>query len=235
MGTDLTVVNAARISFFDESAQLTDKDKKLMNYLAKNKHWTPFEHNVLSVIVECPLAIRSQIHRHRTFSYNEVSRRYTSENIEFFEVKEGDFRAQDKKARQCSDGLIPKEDQVIAAMITEDLEEESRKVYHRLLELNVAREQARYWLPQHLMTKFYMTGNLRNWAAFLSLRLDQHAQQEVREVGLQIKAIIEERFPEAYNVIMKYLIKMDFDVWVDTHFANSNVNPETLKKAYEAL
>src|SRR4030067_2674197 len=104
MGSDLNVVNAARISFNTEVTELSDKDKKLIAYLADNEHMSPFEHNILTVIVECPLYIRSQIHRHRTFSYNEVSRRYTSENLEFFIPDI--IRKQAESNRQASSGEL---------------------------------------------------------------------------------------------------------------------------------
>ena len=85
MGSEETIVNAARVSFGNNNVtELSDKDKKLINYLAKHKHMSPFEHCILSVKITCPLYIRSQIHRHRTFSYNEISRRYTEKDMEFY-------------------------------------------------------------------------------------------------------------------------------------------------------
>src|SRR5579863_7226904 len=104
VGSDLTIVNAARISFGTESQVLEDKDKKLIKYLADNEHMSPFEHNVLTVIIECPLYIRSQIHRHRTFSYNEVSRRYTSDDIQFYIPDT--VRRQAASNRQASEGEL---------------------------------------------------------------------------------------------------------------------------------
>ena len=198
MGDDLTIVNSARISFAGESQVLSDKDKKLIKYLADNEHMSPFEHNVLTVMVECPLYIRSQIHRHRTFSYNEVSRRYTSENLEFFIPDT--LRKQSKSNRQASEGIV--EEPLVAEVIMKQAHERALQDYNLLLSLGVSREQARGVLPQNLMTKFYQTGNLRNWAHFVKLRLDKHAQGEVVEIAKQVKNIMLEKFPEATKALL---------------------------------
>ena len=200
VGTDLTVVNSARISFGGESTDLTDKDKKLIKYLADNEHMSPFEHNVLTVIIECPLYIRSQIHRHRTFSYNEVSRRYTSDNIEFY--MPDTIRKQAASNRQASEGELDPIGANTAIAIMKVQHEQALDAFNDMLALGVPREQARGILPQNLMTKFYMTGNLRNWAHFVRLRIDNHAQAEVQEIGKQVLAILEEKFPEATKALL---------------------------------
>lgn len=195
MGSDLRVVNAARISFGGESQQLEDKDKKLIKYLADNEHMSPFEHNTLTVVVECPLFIRSQIHRHRTFAYNEVSRRYTSDGIEFYIPDT--IRRQAASNRQASEGELDPIGANTAIAIMKVLHEQAEDAYNDLLALGVPREQARGVLPQNLMTKFYMTGNLRNWVHFVRLRIDNHAQAEVQEIGKQVLDILNQKFPEA--------------------------------------
>jgi len=200
MGTDITTVNAARISFNTEKQELDDKDKKLIKYLSDNEHMSPFEHCVLTVIVECPLYIRSQIHRHRTFAYNEVSRRYTSENLEFF-IPDS-IRKQSKSNRQASDGRVDNNSAISAIDIMEDAHKFALNQYETLLAIGVAREQARGVLPQNLMTKFYMTGNLRNWAHFVKQRLDSHAQEEVQLVGKQVLEILYDKFPEATKALL---------------------------------
>jgi len=200
MGTDITTVNAARISFNTEKQELDDKDKKLIKYLSDNEHMSPFEHCVLTVIVECPLYIRSQIHRHRTFAYNEVSRRYTSENLEFF-IPDS-IRKQSKSNRQASDGRVDNNSAISAIDIMEDAHKFALNQYETLLAIGVAREQARGVLPQNLMTKFYMTGNLRNWAHFVKQRLDSHAQEEVQLVGKQVLEILSDKFPEATKALL---------------------------------
>lgn len=201
MGNDLRIVNSARISFNNESEIITDKDKKLIDYLAVNEHMSPFEHNVLTVIIECPLYIRSQIHRHRTFSYNEISRRYTSENIEFFLPVS--IRKQAESNRQASNGELEEHEAKNAMLLIDKHHKDSEKIYKHLLSLGVPREQARGILPQNLMTKFYMTGNLRNWIHFVKLRQDSHSQQEVQDLAKQVLSILSEKFPEAVKALMK--------------------------------
>ncbi len=200
MGDDMRVVNAARISFGSLSDNLEEKDKKLIKYLADNEHMSPFEHNVLTVIVECPLYIRSQIHRHRTFSYNEVSRRYTSDNIEFYIPDT--IRRQAVSNRQASEGELDPIGANTAIAIMKVQHEQALDAYNDMLALGVPREQARGVLPQNLMTKFYMTGNLRNWAHFVRLRIDNHAQAEVQEIGKQVLAILQEKFPNATESLL---------------------------------
>jgi thymidylate synthase (FAD) len=200
MGSDLTIVNSARISFGTESQVLEDRDKKLIKYLADNQHMSPFEHCVLSVEIQCPLYIRSQIHRHRTFSYNEVSRRYTSENLEFF-VPET-VRRQAASNRQASEGELDPISANTALAIMKVQHEQSLDAYNDLLALGVPRETARGVLCQDLLTRFIMTGNLRNWIHFVKLRIDNHAQAEVQEIGKQVLAILEEKFPEATKALL---------------------------------
>lgn len=202
MGDDLTVVNSARVSFGVSKQVLDEKDKKLINYLAKHKHFTPFEHCSLTVLVECPLYIRSQIMRHRTFSYNEISRRYTSEDLKFYLPE---YRTQHKSSKQCSAGSLDPFLNDILQKHTEVSHQASLGLYSKLIDAGVAREQARGVLPQNLMTSFWMSGNLRNFSAFLSLRLDEHAQEEVRLIAEDIKAIIEEKFPIAGKALMENL------------------------------
>jgi thymidylate synthase (FAD) len=202
MGNDLTVVNAARVSYGKNKTDLDSSDIKLIHYLAKHKHYSPFEHCSLSVSIKCPLYIRSQIQRHRTFSYNEISRRYTAENLEFYVPTK--LRKQHVSSKQCSDGYL--EDH-----LNEDFLNEINKIhlqalhtYNILIDSGVAREQARGVLPQNLMTEFWMTGNLRNWTHFLKLRLDSHAQEEVQDIAKQISDIVNMNFNESYKALLSY-------------------------------
>lgn len=195
VGTDLTVVNAARISFANESQELTGKDAKLIKYLADNQHMSPFEHNMLTVRIECPLFIRSQIHRHRTFAYNEVSRRYTSEAIKFYVPKE--WKKQAKSNRQASDGALHDKGQEAVSILVDKANQKAYELYSILLDMGVSREQARMVLPQSLMTSFYMSGNLRNWVHFIQLRDSDHAQEESRLIARQVRSIIMDKWPES--------------------------------------
>jgi thymidylate synthase (FAD) len=201
MGDDLTIVNAARVSFNKSSDSLDERDKKLIRYLAEHNHMSPFEHCTLTVIVEVPLYIRSQIHRHRTFAYNEISRRYTSENLEFYVPDMGDIRKQSKSNRQASDGELDEDESMAVQAMMNKSHTECLELYNKLIDMGVCREQARGVLPQNLMTKFYMTGNLRNFAHFLKLRSHKGAQQEVQEVADQLRTILTEKFPQALEAL----------------------------------
>jgi thymidylate synthase (FAD) len=203
MGNDNTVVNAARISFNNKKDQLDEKDIKLIDYLAKNKHLSPFEHCSATFIIECPLFIRSQIHRHRTFAYNEISRRYTSEDLSFYVPKE--LRTQAKSNRQASEGELSLCANELALDAIKSHISESVKLYNSLIQHGVAREVARASLPQSLMTKFYMTGSLRNWAHFIELRIDAHAQKEAQLIALALSEAIRKDFPESFGALMKYI------------------------------
>lgn len=200
-GTDFMPCSAARVSFGneDKTGQDVDKDVKLMNYLAKHQHMTPFEHQSATFLVEVPLFIRSQIMRHRTFAYNEISRRYTDESLEFWIPDV--FRGQSKSNRQASDGVIEVAGGVENWQWYTGI---CLGYYNSLIEQGVAREQARAVLPQSLLTKFYMTGNLRNWCHFLSLRLDSHAQHEVQVVAKRIEAELTKLWPNSMAALMSH-------------------------------
>ena len=192
MGTDKTAVNAARVSFLrdDTEKDLTEKDKRLIKFLTAHRHTSPFEHMVASFKLTVPLFVRSQIMRHRTFSYNEVSRRYTSENIQLWRPKE--LRRQSKDNLQCSDGDL-RNDKALGIMnISLSV---SLQYYKELLASGVSREMARCVLPQATYTEFYMTGNVHNWVKFLKLRTDEHTQPETREAALVIQHMLFKLYP----------------------------------------
>ena len=200
MGSDASIVNAARVSFFKDNQSswlFNERDEKLINYLAKHKHTSPFEHVVATFRITVPIFIRSQIMRHRTFSYNEVSRRYTSDKIKLWHPDS--WRGQSDINLQCSTGEITDE---IASEIYQDALAISFKAYRTLLDRGIAREQARAALPQGAYTTFYMTGNLHNWVHFLRLRLDEHAQKEVRLLAQAIKDELAELYPASMNALL---------------------------------
>jgi thymidylate synthase (FAD) len=191
MGSDLRVVQSARISFGADSSELTDKDKKLIKYLAQHKHETPFEHCTMTVKIRCPMPISKQIMRHRVFAYNEISRRYTTKDIEFFVPPK--WREQSTDNKQCSEGEV--EGQELASLIYQNGIDDLLNRYDQLIYLGVSREQARFILPQGLMTEFYMTGNLRNWCSFVKLRYAKDAQGEAQEVAQQVRHLLLTHFP----------------------------------------
>lgn len=201
MGDSLAVVNAARVSFGGESQELSDKDKKLIKYLADHKHMSPFEHLTLTVKVSVPLYIRSQIMRHRTFAYNEISRRYTDKDMKFYIPI--NLRKQHSNNRQASEGYINSIDNHILGTAIMMHQERCLALYNQLIDQGVCREQARGVLSQDLMTEFYMTGNLRNWAHFIELRKHEGAQAEVQEVSKYIQDILIEKFGYAAEVLLK--------------------------------
>lgn len=193
---DFMPCSAARVSFGNEDKTGGDaeKDKKLMKYLAEHKHMTPFEYQHATFLIEVPLFIRSQIHRHRTFSYNEISRRYTDENLEFWIPDV--WRGQSLSNKQASTGVVTLEKDYYHTQTLGSL-----SVYNYLIENGVAREQARSVLPQSLLTKFYMGGNLRSWAHFIELRRDEHAQKEVQIVATRIAGKLRELWPTSCEAL----------------------------------
>lgn len=205
MGTDLSAVNAARVSMDKESewADLNGKqvlkkeDFGLINYLAKNKHDSCFEHQSVTLRLKVPLFVRSQIHRHRTFAYNEVSRRYVKDNLEFYWPDKWRKAAANVKQGSSEEEFVGKDEDNPLYLV-----EQTVDWYNRMIVEGMCAEQARILLPQNLYTQFYMTGNLRNWVHFLKLRLDPHAQREVQDIAKQCAAIIEPLFPVSYGALM---------------------------------
>jgi len=196
MGDDARAAQAARVSFLrDEDivmGEVSEKDRKLISFLIAEQHTSPFEHSTITFRVKVPLYIRAQVMRHRTFSYNEASRRYTSECIEFHIPKE--LRQQAKKNLQCStDDIVDLNDKMVKAM--RDHTDSAYRTYQMMLDCGVAREQARAVLPQNMYTTFYMTGSLHNYIKFLKLRLHPHAQPEIQELARAMKDMLSDIFP----------------------------------------
>lgn len=204
MGDDARAVHAARVSFLNDEDLLTsdghldEKDAKLVRFLLREKHTSPFEHSSLSVRMKVPLFIRSQIMRHRTFSYNEVSRRYTDACIEFHVPKE--LRKQATKNLQCSTNEAVDNNDMLVNSMRQHVDS-SYRTYQMLLDCGVCREQARAVLPQNMYTTFYMTGNLLNWIKFLQLRLHPHAQPEVQELAMGIVQLLKVVFPQTMEIL----------------------------------
>ena len=199
MGSDLTIVNSARVSFGAKKEELDAKDKKLINYLAKHKHTSTFEHNVVTFRFTVPLFVRSQHHRHRTWSYNEISRRYTDVNIQFYEPEA--FRTQHESNRQASNN-----EELINPILScgSDCDEMvgmhhqmSLDLFNRMIEAGVCREQARGVLPQNLYTEYYGTCNLNNLLKFIDLRSHEGAQWEIQQVAEACLDIADELWPIA--------------------------------------
>lgn len=212
MGTDLSVVNAARVSFGTEKEEVDEKDIKLINYLMAHNHSSPFEHCTLTFKFTVPLFIRSQHHRHRTWAYNEISRRYTSVDIQFYEPKR--FRTQHKSNRQASteelvDPIVEynRSGLPVSGLASEMVRahhNESIKLFNELLKSGVCREQARGVLPQNLYTQYYGTVNLHNLLKFISLRSHEGAQWEIQQVAEACLEIAEDLFPNSVQAFIKH-------------------------------
>ena len=209
MGSDLTVVNSARVSFGVRKDKLDKKDIKLIKYLIKHRHTSTLEHCVVTFRFTVPLFIARQHHRHRTWSYNEISRRYTDVDIKFYEPKQ--FRTQHESNRQASnvDELIDpveKYSGFSASHIVQAFHGYAFKQYERLLSLGVCREQARGVLPQNMYTEYYGTVNLNNLFKFIELRTHEGAQWEIQQVARACLHIIRELYP---NTVAMYSLARD--------------------------
>ena len=197
MGDDLTVVNSARVSFGVEKEELDGRDRKLINYLIKHRHTSTLEHNLITFRFTVPMYVRSQHHRHRTWSYNEISRRYTDVNIKFYEPQ--GFRTQHKSNRQASniEGLI---NPVLSCgsdfgEMVGMHHQMSLDLFNRMIDAGVCREQARGVLPQNLYTEYYGTVNLSNLLKFIDLRTHEGAQWEIQKVAEACLEIATDLFP----------------------------------------
>jgi len=194
MGSDLTIVNSARVSFGVNKSELDGRDRKLINYLIRHRHTSTLEHNSVTFKFVVPLYVRSQHHRHRTWSYNEISRRYTDKDLQFYEPSM--FRTQHKSNRQASnpeelidpswsriyDTVIPTCTRT-ASEVIRDHHKSSLKLFNTLIAKGVCREQARGVLPQNLYTEYYGTVNLNNLLKFIDLRTHEGAQWEIQKAA----------------------------------------------------
>ena len=194
MGDDSTVVSSARVSYLG-STKGAEQDEKLIRYLLKNRHTSPFEQVEFQFLVKCPIFVARQWHRHRTWSYNEVSRRYTAENIEFYFPKE--LRAQSEDNKQMSAGILINANSYIGVMETHAVL--SLNLYNRMIEAGIVREQARMILPMSMYTSFYAKTDLHNLFHFLSLRNHPHAQEEIRVYAQAIEELIKPIVPVSYK------------------------------------
>lgn len=196
-GSDLSVVNAARVSFnkisdFDELGEIYEKDEKLIKYLAKHKHFSPFNHAFLSFRVKAPIFVARQLVKHKFLPWNEVSRRYVTDEPEFYfpdwwrksssNVKQG---SSDEKA----------DIDWFAYDVKYYASEKPLSIYNELIDKGVCAEQARMVLPQNTMTEWVWSGTLGAWLDMLKLRLDPHTQKETRDVAIKIHEIVAALFP----------------------------------------
>ena len=200
-GSDLTVVNAARVSFAKESVELDSKDEKLIAYLAKHKHTSPFFHPQVRFRLKMPIFVAREWFRHTVgFSRNEISRRYVDTVPEIF-IPDG-LRARDKNLKQGSkEELIENNDELMEKM--KEWNDKSLEFYNFLLEQKVCPEQARMILPQSMQTEFIETGSLAAYGRLCGLRLDPHAQKEIRDLAQKVSELMEKAFPISWKALME--------------------------------
>jgi len=199
MADDISVVNAARVSFGARKTEMDDSDKGLIGFLMRERHGTPFEHNSFRFHVKCPIFVAREWFRHRIGSFNEISGRYTVlENASY--VPKGDYvRTQVGKPgaytfEQMSDDVADEASRVI------DIHNKAAfRTYNYLLERGVAKEVARVVLPVATFTEFYWTVNARALMNFLSLRMDETAQREIRDYAFVVADCFKDRMPITFD------------------------------------
>ena len=211
MGSDLSVVNSARVSFgkqssYDEGVcgvwSLPDADKKLIRYLAEHKHYSPFGHCFASFHVKAPVFVRAQLVKHEYLRVNEISRRYVDTEPEFYVPDVWRGRARDKK--QGSDGVsVWNHGQGTGYRDIEyEVMQDVKDLYTSMIERGVAPEMARMVLPQSMMTEWYWSGSLDAFANMCNLRLPEDSQYESRLVAQQISAEMLDLYPVSWNALI---------------------------------
>ena len=219
MGNDLSVVNAARVSFGKKSKLecidmvkgkfvLNHKDAKLIKYLAKHNHKSPFNHTFVTFHVKAPIFVARQLVKHEYMPWNEISRRYVDSEPEFYVPDEWRGRSADKK--QGSDGVVELPEY---AHIRSDWKgyagprnyyKTAFHVYNDLLKNGVCPEQARMVLPQSMMTEWYWSGTVYAFAKMCQLRCAKDTQQESREVAMQVSEYMEKLFPASWDALWEH-------------------------------
>jgi thymidylate synthase (FAD) len=196
MGDDLMVVNAARVSFAKESTEFKEQDTKLINYLAKHNHISPFFHPQIQFRIRMPIFVAREWYRHQIgFARNEVSRRYVSDMPECWVPT---FREKDEKVKQGSKDTIIELDDV-AKNVYDTSTRISLEAYDELLKLGVAPEIARTVLPQSMYTEFIETGSLAAYARLYKLRSSPDAQREIQSYADEIGKLLKDKFPVSWK------------------------------------
>jgi len=200
-GSDLTVVNSARVSFDKESSSLSDKDEKLIHYLAEHKHTSPFGHAFATFKVDAPVFVARQLIKHKFLRWNEVSRRYVDYEPDIYSPDFWRTRPDNKK--QGSGPAFGDTGQQLLQRDYADMMSMVTKMYERFIELGVAPEQARMMLPQSMMTSWWWSGSLDAFADMCKLRLGPDSQSETREVAIQIAEYMTDLFPVSWKALME--------------------------------
>jgi thymidylate synthase (FAD) len=202
-GNDLTVVNAARVSFDKESLEFTEADKKLVHYLAKHDHVSPFFHPQIRFRIKMPIFVAREWYRHTIgLARNEVSRRYVDTPPECWIPFPNEIRERDPRLKQGSKST-PVDDSDRIHSILSNQTNAALKTYHDLLENHVAPELARTILPQSMYTEFIETGSLAAYARLCRLRLNPAAQKEIRDYAEAISVCLAAKFPVSWEALQK--------------------------------
>ena len=231
-GDDLEIVNAARVSYAGRSNEVTSDDEKLIDYLMRNEHTTPFEMPEVLFRIKAPIFVTRQFMRHRTWSYNEVSLRYVDAPNEYYVPDT--LRGKPKNNKQGSSGIIEGELSEAALESFLDSVESSIKSYEYLQYLGVANEMARMVLPVCQMTEFYAKVDLRNFLHFLKLRMDPHAQQEIRELANQMHDAVQPYFPVTFKAWSSQVLKSSKFTENELEIINSALDLTEVRKNYDA-
>ena len=201
MGTDLTVVNAARVSFSKRKFTFEDNDEKLIEYLAKHNHWSPFAHCSLQFRIKAPIFVARQLVKHQVgLVWNEVSRRYVSDEPEFYIP----FMWR-KRAKNIKQGSSSEE---VEWDIT-DFVKKSKELYKEMIDEDIAPELARMILPQNMMTEWYWSGTLYAFARVCALRLEEHSQVETQQVAREIHYHTKHAFPKSWKYLLTNVVNLD--------------------------
>ncbi len=208
MGSDLTVVNAARCSYDKRSDELTEKDVRLIKYLAKHGHTSPFRHATLQFEVYAPLMVARQHWKyvvgsdHTMDAWNESSRRYVTEEPTFYIPRQGEWRSAPENSKQGSGGPLPTDDGQWTALLME-YAEEGVALYEQAIKEGICAEQARLFLPAYGMyVRYYWTASLQSVAHFLNQRLSHDAQAEIQSYALAVYELVKEKFPVSINELV---------------------------------
>jgi thymidylate synthase (FAD) len=203
-GDDLLVSNSARVSFGKWKAELDEADEKLIRYLARNGHFSPFTHPQITLRVTAPIMVARQLFRHVVgLTINEVSRRYIDTPPEFYDPDPMPWRARADRVKQGSGGRLPIEGMIAADAVYREALDAAANAYRTLLDVGVCPEMARLVLPVATMTQWVWTGSLAAYARVCRLRSDGHAQAETQEVAARISAVCAGLFPVSWAALME--------------------------------
>ena len=204
MGSDASVVNAARVSFGKRIKEMSEGDTKLIRYLAKHNHWSPFGHASVQFRIKAPIFVARQLVKHQVgLTWNEISRRYVDYEPEFYEVDSWRGRPINKKQGSSEEEIEWIDRGTRTDALQSQVETIALKNYNRMLEAGIAPEQARMILPQSMMTEWYWSGTLYAFARVCNLRCAEDAQYETRIVANLINDECEKLFPISWIELRK--------------------------------